>query len=79
MFPTSKSAHFPNRSIYYLQTCTIALSPYHKYGKNRSPSPYAYPQQRNSSLNRAHYVISEKAPKEILIRVSTQEIQTENH
>ncbi len=37
------------------------------------------PQQRNSSLNRAHYVIPEKAPKEILIRVSTQEIQTENH
>jgi len=54
-------------------------SPYHNYGKNRSPSPYAYPQQRNSSLNRTHYVISEKAPKEILIRVSTQEIQTENH
>jgi len=54
-------------------------SPYHNYGRNRSPSPYAYPQQRNSSLNRAHYVISEKAPKEILIRVSTQEIQTENH
>jgi hypothetical protein len=54
-------------------------SPYHNYGKNCSPSPYAYPQQRNSSLDRRHYVISKKAPKEILIRVSTQEIQMENH
>ncbi len=53
-------------------------SPYHNYGRNRSPSPYAYPQQRDSSLNRGHYAISEKAPKEILIRVSTQDIQTEN-
>ena len=53
-------------------------SPYHNYGRNCSPSPYAYLQRRNLSNEREHYVISEKAPKEILIRVSTQDIQMEN-
>jgi len=54
-------------------------SPHHNYGRNRSPSPYAYPPRRNASYDRQQYVISEKAPKEILIRVSTQVPQTENH
>jgi hypothetical protein len=54
-------------------------SPHHNYGRNRSPSPYAYPSRRNASYDRQQYVISEKAPKEILIRVSTQVPQTENH
>jgi hypothetical protein len=53
-------------------------SPYHNSGRNRSPSPYAFPQRRNSSYDRRQLTISEKAPKEILIRVSTQDLQTEN-
>ena len=54
-------------------------SPYHNSGRNRSPSPYAFPQRRNSSYEHRQFTISEKAPKEILIRVSTKDLQTKNH
>jgi hypothetical protein len=59
----SNKRHVPNNS------------PNHNYGRNRSPSPYAYPQRRNPSHELEHYIISEKAPKEILIRVSTQDVR----
>jgi hypothetical protein len=54
-------------------------SPYHNYGRNCSMSPIAYLQCRNQSNEQENYIISKKAPKEILIRVSAQDIQTENH
>jgi hypothetical protein len=53
-------------------------SPYHNYGKNCSPSPYPPLQPKYSSNGQEHYIIAEKAPKDIHIKVYTQDVQMEN-
>lgn len=53
-------------------------SPYHNYGRNHSPSPYAPLQPKYSSNGREHYIITEKAPKDIHIKVYTQQVKVEN-
>ncbi len=53
-------------------------SPYHNDGRNNSPSPYAPLQPKYSSNGREHYIITEKAPKDIHIKVYTQQVKAEN-
>jgi hypothetical protein len=73
-----KRPHYQNDRSVSNDRRTRNNSPYHNSGRNRSTSPYAFPQWRNSSYKRRQFTISEKEPKEILIRVSTQDLQTEN-
>jgi hypothetical protein len=53
-------------------------APNYKYNRSHSQSPYPLLQPRYASNGREHYMITEKSPKDIHIKVYTQEPLSEN-
>jgi len=53
-------------------------APNYKYDRSLSQSPYPLLQPRYASNGHEHYIITEKSPKDIHIKVYTQEPLSEN-